>query len=92
MTSVFNEKNYLWVVFGCITSLFILGTIALWDVTLDVTHHLYTSDHVFPWLGNHSASFIAGMILLSLLMRVKIYPVKRTVAWPLGIMGNIPIV
>ncbi len=89
MTSVFNEKNYLWVVFGCITSLFILGAIALWDITPAVTHHLYTSDGGFQWLGNHIASFIACMALLSLLMRVKLYLVKRTVAWSLGIMGII---
>ena len=89
MTSVFHEKNYLWVVFGCITSLFILGAIALWDITPAVTHHLYVPDNGFQWLGIHIASFIAGMILLSLLMRVKICPVNRMVAWPLGIMGII---
>ena len=90
MISVFNEKNYLWVVFGCITSLFILGAIALWDVTPAVMqHHFYTPVTRFHWLGNHIASFIAGMILLSLLMRVKICPVKRMVAWPLGIMAII---
>ncbi len=89
MTSVFNEKNYLWVVFGCITSLFILGAIAIWDVTPAVMQHHATPVTRFHWLGNHSASFIAGILLLLFFRKMKLCPVKRTVAWPLGVVAII---
>lgn len=89
MISVFNEKNYLWVVFGCITSLFILGAIAIWDVTPAVMQHHSTPVSRFHWLGNHIASFIAGMIMPLFFIKMKPCPVTRPVAWPLGIMAII---
>ncbi len=89
MTSIFNEKNYLWVVLGAITALFLLGAIAVWDVTPAVMQHHATPVSRFHWLGRHIASFIVGMFILLFFIKMKWRPVTRKVAWPLGIVAII---